>query len=123
MALPIMEAININRFELSNVVTPLDFSLLDLSFSPWDPSRFPMLTLAYRSIEASGSYPIAFNRANEIAVHLFLDGLISFPSIGDIVTEVLQADYSHSPSVFEDILSVDTLVSTRTGTLIERFRL
>ncbi len=121
MSLPIMEAININGYPLSNVVKSLDFSHLDLAFSPWDPSRFPMLSLAYRSIEAAGSYPIAFNRANEIAVHLFLDGMISFPSIGRIVEEVLQADYSHRPSVFEDILTIDNMVSSRTESLLQRF--
>jgi len=121
MSLPIMEAVNINRYPLRNVVRPLDFSLLDLSFSVWDERRFPMLAYAYRSIGDGGSYPIAFNRANEIAVNLFLENKIPFPAISEIVHQTLQGDYTHGPSQFEEILIIDRAISERIGEFVSRF--
>lgn len=121
MSLPIMEAINISTFPLRNVVRPLDFSELNLSFSAWDETRFPMLAYAYQSIKTGGSYPIAFNRANEIAVNLFLEHAISFPAISDIVQHALQADFSHGPSHFEEILVIDRIISEQVEQTISRF--
>lgn len=121
MSLPIMEAINISGYPLQSVVHPLDFSILDLSFSAWDENRFPMLAFAYHAITAQGSYPIAFNRANEIAVNLFLENKISFPAISDIVRQTLQADHSHGPSHFEEILAIDRAISEQVEESASRF--
>ncbi len=121
MALPIMEAINIRNYPLSKVVPPLEFSPLDLHFSQWDGLRFPMLSHAYRSIEESGSYPIAFNQANEVAVDFFLNGKIGFLSIADIVEDVLQGDYSASAHSLSDIIQIDASVKSRAEKIARRF--
>src|SRR5947208_2181849 len=50
-------------------VEPLDLSEgLSLEFEPPDLETFPLLALARRAGEAAGTYPCAYNAANEVAV-------------------------------------------------------
>ena len=62
---------------------------LTLEFEPPDPERFPLLRLAREAGERGGTYPCAFNAANEVAVASFLDGRIAFLEIASIVEEAL----------------------------------
>ena len=48
---------------------------------PPDPERFPLLPLARDAGKRGGTYPCAFNAANEVAVAAFLDGRIGFLEI------------------------------------------
>jgi 1-deoxy-D-xylulose-5-phosphate reductoisomerase len=61
---------------------PLEF------FEP-DVETFPMLALAREAGERGGTYPCAFNAANEVAVAAFLDGRIGFLEIASRVEDVL----------------------------------
>ena len=71
-------------------VPPLDFSQgLMLEFEPPDSDTFPMLALARQAGEEGGTYPCAFNAANEIAVAAFLDGRLPFLGIATAVEETL----------------------------------
>jgi len=71
-------------------VPPLDFSQgLMLEFEPPDSDTFPMLALARQAGEEGGTYPCAFNAANEIAVAAFLDGRLPFLGIAAAVEETL----------------------------------
>jgi 1-deoxy-D-xylulose-5-phosphate reductoisomerase len=71
-------------------VAPLDFSNgLRLEFEPPDLETFPLLALARRAGEEAGTYPCAFNAANEVAVAAFLDGRVPFLGIADAVEETL----------------------------------
>ena len=54
-----------------------------------DPTTFPMLALAREAGERGGTYPCAYNAANEVAVAAFLDGRIGFLDIADAVEDVL----------------------------------
>jgi 1-deoxy-D-xylulose-5-phosphate reductoisomerase len=73
-------------------VPSLDFSAgLQLEFEPPDAIRFPLLALARAAGERGGTYPCAFNAANEVAVAAFLDGRIRFPEIGRLVEDTLAA--------------------------------
>ena len=73
-------------------VPGLDFtSGLQLEFEPPDPERFPLLGLARDAGERGGTYPCAFNAANEVAVAAFLDGRIGFLDITRLVEEALGA--------------------------------
>ena len=73
-------------------VTSLDFSAgLTLEFERPDTERFPLLALAREAGERGGTYPCAFNAANEIAVAAFLDGRIRFTEIAALVEEALAA--------------------------------
>ena len=62
---------------------------LTLEFEPPDPERFPLLRLAREAGERGGTYPCAFNAANEVAVASFLDRRIGFREIGSIVEDAL----------------------------------
>jgi 1-deoxy-D-xylulose-5-phosphate reductoisomerase len=71
-------------------VPPLDFSSgLVLEFEPPDLETFPLLALARRAGEEGGTYPCAFNAANEVAVAAFLDGRLPFLGIAATVEEAL----------------------------------
>jgi 1-deoxy-D-xylulose-5-phosphate reductoisomerase len=71
-------------------VSPLDFSTgLTLEFEPPDVGRFPLLRLARESGERGGTYPCAFNAANEVGVAAFLDGKIGFLDIAALVEDAL----------------------------------
>jgi len=48
-----------------------------------------MLALARHAGERGGTYPCAFNAANEVAVAAFLEGRIGFLDIAALVEEVL----------------------------------
>ena len=71
------------------------FSRLDLAkirtleFMTVDARRFPAVELAYAACRAGGSMPAVLNAANEVAVERFLAGELSFLSIVEIVSRVL----------------------------------
>ena len=69
---------------------PLDFaSGLALEFHAPDLEAFPLLALAREAGERGGTYPCAFNAANEVAVQAFLEGRIGFLDIDAAVADVL----------------------------------
>jgi 1-deoxy-D-xylulose-5-phosphate reductoisomerase len=73
-------------------IPALDFSAgLMLEFEAPDLDRFPLLGLAREAGERGGTYPCAFNAANEVAVHAFLDGRIRFVEIAALVQDALDA--------------------------------
>src|SRR5262249_22133359 len=53
---------------------PLDVTSLTLEFQSPDLETFPMLALAREAGERGGTYPCAYNAANEVAVAAFLRG-------------------------------------------------
>jgi 1-deoxy-D-xylulose-5-phosphate reductoisomerase len=71
-------------------VPQLDFaSGLTLEFDAPDLETFPLLGLARRAGEQGGTYPCAFNAANEVAVAAFLEGRLPFLGVGETVEETL----------------------------------
>ena len=73
-------------------VPGIDFSAgLQLEFEPPDPGRFPLLPLARTAGQRGGTYPCAFNAANEVAVAAFLDSRIRFSEIAGLVEDALGA--------------------------------
>jgi 1-deoxy-D-xylulose-5-phosphate reductoisomerase len=62
---------------------------LTLEFAAPDPERFPLLPLAREAGERGGTFPCAFNAANEVAVSTFLDGGIGFLDMPSLVADVL----------------------------------
>jgi 1-deoxy-D-xylulose-5-phosphate reductoisomerase len=68
----------------------LDFDAgLRLDFEPVDAEAFPMLGLARRAGTGGGTYPCAFNAANEVAVQAFLDGRLPFLGMTEVVEATL----------------------------------
>jgi 1-deoxy-D-xylulose-5-phosphate reductoisomerase len=74
------------------VATPipaLDLTGGPLEFFEPDEETFRMLPLAREAGERGGTYPCAYNAANEEAVSAFLDGRIGFLDIAALVEDVL----------------------------------
>ncbi len=91
MKLPIAYALSWPR-RLGNISGSLDlFRIGTLHFEKPDPETFRCLGLAYRAIEAGGSYTLAMNAANEEAVAAFLNDRITFVQIAETVESVLNA--------------------------------
>ena len=70
-------------------VPQLDLEGRTLTFEPVDADAFPMLALARRAGEEGGTFPCAYNAANEIAVEAFLDRRIGFLDIPAVVEATL----------------------------------
>ena len=70
-------------------IPPLDLTAGPLEFFEPDPETFRMLALAREAGERGGTYPCAFNAANEVAVAAFLDGRIGFLEIAALVEDAL----------------------------------
>jgi 1-deoxy-D-xylulose-5-phosphate reductoisomerase len=68
-------------------VPPL--ALETLEFHPPDAETFRMLALGREAGERGGTYPCAYNAANEVAVQAFLEQRIGFLEIAALVEDVL----------------------------------
>ena len=71
-------------------VAPLDLTQIgELSFEPVDLDTFPCLRLAREAALAGGTAPCVLNAANEVAVHAFLRGRLSFSGIPEVIDRTL----------------------------------
>ena len=70
-------------------IPALDLTAGPLEFFEPDVETFRMLALAREAGEKGGTYPCAYNAANEVAVAAFLDGRIGFLDIDAHVEDVL----------------------------------
>ncbi len=74
----------------SGVAKRLDWAnLRQLEFAPVDHQRFPAVQLAHQVIRRGGSAGATLNAANEVAVHAFLEGQVTFGRIAQVVQEAL----------------------------------
>src|SRR6476661_4882462 len=88
-------------------VPPLDLTAGPLEFFAPDLETFPLLALAREAGERGGTYPCAFNAANEVAVAAFLDGRLPFLGIAETVEEALgEADGSPARDL-DDLVEAD----------------
>ena len=78
-------------------VPPLDLTAGPLEFFEPDTETFRMLALAREAGVRGGTFPCAFNAANEVAVAAFLEGRIGFLEIASLVESVL-ADVDGAPA-------------------------
>ncbi|GAC1437716.1 MAG: 1-deoxy-D-xylulose-5-phosphate reductoisomerase [Solirubrobacteraceae bacterium] len=107
MRVPIAYALHYpERIELP--VAPLDLAALGaLTFEPPDVNAFPALRLAREAGEAGGTAPCVLNAANEVAVHAFLDGRITFPRIAELIAEALASVDARPVRAFESLYAAD----------------
>jgi 1-deoxy-D-xylulose-5-phosphate reductoisomerase len=68
----------------------LDLTAAPLEFFEPDLETFRLLGLAREAGRRGGTYPCAFNAANEVAVAAFLEGRIAFLDIAALVEEALE---------------------------------
>jgi 1-deoxy-D-xylulose-5-phosphate reductoisomerase len=78
-----------------------------LNFEPVDYNRFPCLSLALQAGKKEDTYPVVLCAADEIAVELFLNGLIKFTSIAGIISDVLDKHQPVANPDIDDIMAAD----------------
>ncbi len=80
---------------------------LVLEFEAPDLETFALLPLARRAGESGGTYPCAFNAANEVAVAAFLEGRLPFLGIAEVVEEVLAEADGSAARDLDDLIEAD----------------
>jgi 1-deoxy-D-xylulose-5-phosphate reductoisomerase len=78
-----------------------------LEFSAPDLETFPLLGLARQAGELGGTFPCAFNAANEVAVSAFLDGRLPFLGIAEVVEGTLGAAAGAPARDLADLVEAD----------------
>ncbi|WP_114795801.1 1-deoxy-D-xylulose-5-phosphate reductoisomerase [Gaiella occulta] len=107
MRVPISFALSYPR-RAATPVPRLDLAAgLELRFEAPDLDVFPMLRLAREAGERGGTFPCAYNAANEVAVAAFLDGRIGFLDIAATVERVLAAVDGAPARDLADLAEVD----------------
>ena len=108
MRVPIAYALTYpDRFECD--LPSLDLTTMgNLTFEAPDFERFPCLRLAIDAMEIGKTMPAVLNAANEIAVQAFLDELISYKDIAELIRMVMQ---NHNPSPLKELQ--DVLIADR----------
>lgn len=87
---------------------PLDLGKIgNLTFYPSDFEKFPCSKLAYEALQGGGGLPATLNAANEIAVQAFLEKTIPFLSIGNIISDTMNAYTPQNLASIEDALETD----------------
>ena len=108
MRVPIAYALTYpDRFECD--LPSLDLTTMgNLTFEAPDFERFPCLRLAIDAMEIGKTMPAVLNAANEIAVQAFLEELISYKDIAELIHMVMQ---NHNPSPLKELQ--DVLIADR----------
>jgi len=93
---------------LDGGLPPLKLSELGaLHFSMPDEKRFPCLALARQAAGDGGTMPAVLNAANEVAVHEFLRGRISFSAIWRIVEKIMSKHKAAKNPGLDEIIQAD----------------
>ena len=77
----------------------------------WDD--FPCLRLAYRALEADRSLPIVLNAANEVAVASFLEGLLAFTDIPELIARTMDAHVPSPATTLDQVRRIDAWARER----------
>jgi 1-deoxy-D-xylulose-5-phosphate reductoisomerase len=80
---------------------------LTLEFVAPDLDVFPLLRLAREAGERGGTFPCAFNAANEVAVQAFLEGRIRFLDIESAVADALARVEGAAARDVEELIEAD----------------
>jgi 1-deoxy-D-xylulose-5-phosphate reductoisomerase len=95
-----------------------------LTFERPDFDRFPALRVAIDALRSGRGLPTVLNAANEIAVEAFLNRLISFHEIAQMVEQAcnsaLADGVAHEPESVADALAVDRAVRERSRFVLAR---
>jgi 1-deoxy-D-xylulose-5-phosphate reductoisomerase len=95
-------------------------TLRRLDFDTPDVEAFPCLGLAYEAGRAGGTAPAWLSAANEVAVASFLEGLISWLAISDVVKETLDACEGRNPEDVDVVLDADRQARQRAAAAVAR---
>jgi 1-deoxy-D-xylulose-5-phosphate reductoisomerase len=90
-----------------------------LTFEPVDHDAFPCLNLARAAATAGGTAPCVLNAANEIAVHAFLRGALSYLGIAAVIERTLEALPPVRVRAFESLYEADRDARALAAQLVE----
>ena len=107
MRLPILYALTYPERIPSSMRFPV-MDLRHLEFAPPDMEKFPCLRLAYVAAESGGAKPVALNAADEVSVAAFLDGLIGFDQIPQVIEKVLGETKTTKLESIKQVLEADS---------------
>jgi 1-deoxy-D-xylulose-5-phosphate reductoisomerase len=101
-------------------VRPLDLAEVGaLTFEPVDHGAFPCLGLARAAAVAGGTAPCVLNAANEVAVHAFLRGALSYLGIAAVIERTLEALPAARVRAFESLYEADREARALAALLVE----
>ena len=87
---------------------PLDLAEVGaLTFEAVDTDAFPCLRLAREAATAGGTAPCVLNAANEVAVHAFMQGRLSFLGIPAVIETALERLPAGPVRAFESLYEAD----------------
>ena len=89
-----------------------------LDFELPDTTRFPCLELAFRALEGDAGLPIVLNAANEVAVAAFLEEVIPFSAIGELIRRTMdryEQDGTRPVESLSDVRGIDDWARTFSG--------
>jgi 1-deoxy-D-xylulose-5-phosphate reductoisomerase len=93
-----------------------------LTFEAPDEDRFPALRLAREALQAGASAPAVLNAANEVAVHAFLSGEISFLDMTRVVEGALERADVRPVGSLGDVIDIDAITRERAAELVAACR-
>jgi 1-deoxy-D-xylulose-5-phosphate reductoisomerase len=106
MTLPIHYALFYPE-RISNNHPSLDLAAIGkLTFEKPDLEIFPCIGLAFKAMSVGKSMPIVLNRANEIAVEMYLKNQISFLDIPELISDTMSRHSTIDIISLEDILAI-----------------
>ncbi len=107
MCLPIQYALTYPE-RLKGIAKHLRLEELgQLTFESPNLNNFRALYLAYEVVKTGGTTPAVFNGANEAAVTAFMNGLIGFTQIIELVEDCLNAHDNKQVSSLEELMLAD----------------
>ncbi len=119
MAVPISYALHYPE-RVDVPVRPLDLAEIGaLTFEPVDIDAFPALGLARAAAFAGGTAPCVLNAANEVAVHAFLAGRLSFLGIPAVIEGALERLPAAPVRAFESLYEADREARAIAAELVE----
>ena len=116
MRIPIAHALAWPERRVHSGAESLDLlAVQHLDFQEPDVVRFPCLELAREAMRSGGTAPAILNAANEIAVQSFLDGILPFSGIPDLIEEVLNTCPVNQADSLDTILEDDRKARSTAG--------
>jgi 1-deoxy-D-xylulose-5-phosphate reductoisomerase len=100
-------------------IAPLDLAAVrELTFEAVDLDAFPCLRLAREAAKAGGTAPCVLNAANEVAVHAFMDGRITFNAIAETIEGTLELLPGEPVRAFESLYEADRRAREVAGEMV-----
>lgn len=102
------------------LIEPLEYSDMKLTFERPSYEKFPCLQLAYEAGRRGGNMPVVLNASNEIAVKAFLNGAIKFTDISMVVEAALKATPWKKLESIKDIVEADKAARQKALELVKK---